>query len=519
MSRTGNHENNGQSVPKALDFSGIIYPLTGTGVIGDVLTLTAPGVITLQPNGSGTGSVTSVGLAAPPSEFSVSGSPVTSAGTLTLIKQVQAANTLWAGPTLGAPAQPSFRPLSSADLPAGTGTVTSVAQTVPAEFAITGSPITTTGTLAITKQTQNPNYVWAGPTTGPVAQPTFRALVTGDLPAGTGTVTSVAQTVPAEFIITGSPITTTGTLAITKATQAANLVWAGPTTGAAATPTFRSLVAADIPAGTGIQTLAQVLATGNTTGANNIIVASPQTIDFTGGMKLTGSFIKGNDSKNVIEIVDTPGSDSYLQVSGLTGGVFLYPEGTPADVSMSIFSKGAAGIGLLPGNAGQIVRVGSYFTTDFQICSGAGRFNPDPPVLVGPGNSRLVFASSFFDRRPTGYAAMVNLGTSALDVGYFASANNIWMVTAQVEGQQNPAVHAGNNRLELHLKYNNNGTIFTMGKVRMDWPATETTFVGTTSSLIVANNVGPQEFFCDFVNTSVNTVQVDTYRLQACLLK
>jgi len=34
---------------------------------------------------------------------------------------------------------------------------------------------------------------------------------------------------------------------ITYATRAANLVWAGPTTGAAATPTFRSLVAADIP--------------------------------------------------------------------------------------------------------------------------------------------------------------------------------------------------------------------------------------------------------------------------------
>ena len=33
-----------------------------------------------------------------------------------------------------------------------------------------------------------------------------------------------------------------------QSTQSANTVFAGPTTGAAATPTFRTLVAADIPA-------------------------------------------------------------------------------------------------------------------------------------------------------------------------------------------------------------------------------------------------------------------------------
>ena len=65
--------------------------------------------------------------------------------------------------------------------------------------------------------------------------------------ASLGTVTSVAATVPSEFSVAGSPITTSGTLAITKATQTANTVWAGPTTGAAAQPTFRALVAADIP--------------------------------------------------------------------------------------------------------------------------------------------------------------------------------------------------------------------------------------------------------------------------------
>ncbi len=131
------------------------------------------------------------------------------------------------------------------------GTVTSVAQTVPAELSVSGSPITGAGTLAITKATQTANKVWASATSGGVAQPTFRALVAADIPSlpyGTGTVTSVAQTVPAEFAIGGSPITVSGTLAITKATQTANLVWASATSGGAAQPAFRSLVAADLPA-------------------------------------------------------------------------------------------------------------------------------------------------------------------------------------------------------------------------------------------------------------------------------
>lgn len=64
---------------------------------------------------------------------------------------------------------------------------------------------------------------------------------------GAGAVSSVALTAPAEFTVSGSPITSTGTLALTKANQNANLVWAGPTSGSPAAPGFRALVAADLP--------------------------------------------------------------------------------------------------------------------------------------------------------------------------------------------------------------------------------------------------------------------------------
>lgn len=62
-----------------------------------------------------------------------------------------------------------------------------------------------------------------------------------------GTVTSVAMTVPNILSVSGSPITSSGTLALSLANQTANSVFAGPSTGSPAAPTFRALVAADIP--------------------------------------------------------------------------------------------------------------------------------------------------------------------------------------------------------------------------------------------------------------------------------
>ncbi len=63
----------------------------------------------------------------------------------------------------------------------------------------------------------------------------------------TGTVTSVTLTVPTEFSVSGSPVTGSGTLAVSKANQTANTIYAGPTSGGAAAPTFRAQVFADLP--------------------------------------------------------------------------------------------------------------------------------------------------------------------------------------------------------------------------------------------------------------------------------
>ncbi len=98
---------------------------------------------------SGSGTVTSVALtAAPSSVFNVSGSPVTTAGTLALSMDDQAANKVLAGPTTGADAAPAFRALVNADIPQPLTLVSPVINT-----GVSGSAIDNDPTLAANSST------------------------------------------------------------------------------------------------------------------------------------------------------------------------------------------------------------------------------------------------------------------------------------------------------------------------------------------------------------------------------
>lgn len=98
---------------------------------------------------------------------------------------------------------------------------------------------------AIGLDNQNANVIFAGPSTGGAAAPAFRALVDADIPASIARDTELhdAVTLAADA---GAILGLTGQQ-ITLDSQSANTVFAGPTTGGAADPTFRALVDADIP--------------------------------------------------------------------------------------------------------------------------------------------------------------------------------------------------------------------------------------------------------------------------------
>jgi hypothetical protein len=74
----------------------------------------------------------------------------------------------------------------------------SVALSMPSIFNVSGSPVTRSGTLTATLANENANTVFAGPSSGGAAAPTFRALVAADIPAALSATTSVnGTTIPA----------------------------------------------------------------------------------------------------------------------------------------------------------------------------------------------------------------------------------------------------------------------------------------------------------------------------------
>jgi hypothetical protein len=68
-----------------------------------------------------------------------------------------------------------------------------VALSLPSVFTTSGSPITTSGTLSVSLANQSANTVFAGPSTGLPAAPSFRALVADDLPAHTHSATAITS--------------------------------------------------------------------------------------------------------------------------------------------------------------------------------------------------------------------------------------------------------------------------------------------------------------------------------------
>jgi hypothetical protein len=266
---------------------------------------------------------------------------------------------------IGPPPQP--------DSGGGSGTVTSVNMTVPTGLSVSGNPITTSGTLAVTysagysipttaSQTNwdtaySERLQWDGGATNLVAAtgrtslgattvggnfftlpnpsaitfvqinadntittmdaPTFRAAIGAG--TGGGSVTSVSGTGTVSGLTLTGTVTTSGsltlggTLAVTPsdfASQTANTFLAAPN-GSAGVPTFRAIVAADVPTlnqnttGTAANVTGVVAFANGGTGQTT----RQDAMDALAGAVTSGQYLRGNGTDVVmsaIQAADVP---------------------------------------------------------------------------------------------------------------------------------------------------------------------------------------------------------------------
>jgi len=419
------------------------------GTTGQILTVV--GGLPAWANSATSGTVTSVALTVP-SIFSVTGSPITTSGTLAVTLNSESANTFFAAPN-GSAGTPTFRSivngdltsittLSSLNLPTSqlTGTIsltTQVSGILPIANGGTGqstanaafdalSPMTTAGDLIYENSTPTATRLPIG-TTGQLL-----TVVAGEpawvSPATSGTVTSVAltdgSTTPI-YAITGSPVTSSGTLTFTLNTEPANTVFAGPISGGSAQPTFRSLVSADIPpinlATSGNGGVTGILPNSNTTGtslntpgtlvlrdgsgnfsastitatlngnASNITATTNSTLTTLTALSLPGSQVTGNISGNAANITATSNT-TLTSLPNLTSAASLIISGA----QVTGFTQGSV---IFAGASGQLTQDNpNFYWNDSTLNLGLGVIpatNIALDIVNSSGTSKAIQTTSY----------------------------------------------------------------------------------------------------------------------------
>lgn len=152
----------------------------------------------------------------------VSGSPVALGGTLTLSNTGVTSNAAGSGISLSGT----------------TGAVTITNTGVLSAIAGTG--------ISVSGATGNVTFTNTGVTSLTAGTGISLSASTGGVTVNNTGVTSVELSLPSIFTVSGSPVTTTGTLTGTLASQSANTAFLAPN-GSAGAPTFRALAYADLP--------------------------------------------------------------------------------------------------------------------------------------------------------------------------------------------------------------------------------------------------------------------------------
>lgn len=315
-----------------------------------------------------------------------------------------------------------------------------------------------------------------------------------------GTVTSVGLSVPSFLSVSGGPVTSSGTLAVSLASQSANTVFAAPN-GSSGSPTFRTLKIGDIFSTVG--GLSFLNTTPACTGGTALTYVSATDRIECATVSAAWASISGKPTTlagyGITDAASSSSLTSYVAKAGDTmTGALQFPNGTQAAPAITFSSE--SNTGLYRVSSG-VMGIAFNGTSEYSISNGSIRSNMSNTFQLTNGNTVSFPTYSFNGDTDTGI--------------FHAGANTIGVSTSGTErlridstGKVGIGVTAPSEALEV--SGNIKGTQLCIGAdCRSAWPTASggtVTNVSSANAYLTVTNGGTTPTITANVGTVANTL-------------